>query len=402
MAGIVKGKIECYHAPVGPPWSNRDLPQGVFTTLYKFFSAHPNMTEIARHGGVGSSALNVNYWDQLNPFTNNAWFVFRMNTIAENPSYQGTRTFPWYVLVQWCRNDQGNFGAAPGNPGLVDGQVSTFSEGQVAIQFAIGIGGDQNPWKGTGTLGTNVKGDPVWGAPTGGTSALVWPRSNGPGGAHDTSKQNMMTIWYGTSGSTLVSRTHCLADDDNFAFLYDWGTFNYGLTYFGLYTPRPELIVPYPMVCLGTMQSALPYPRTTIFGGALGTNRTTSSSPCNGGGVAGANPGVDGVRPVQIDRYATFQEGGSIVGSPNKNFLTNYPVDEFPISIYMSENPNYYGWLGQIDFIREVNNIEAMARKSDATRAIFGPLTVNTTKISAPWAPAANMGHGMFREGITF
>lgn len=398
MSGTVKGKIECYLNAMGPTWTYRDHGQAVFKNLYDFFSAHPNMTQIARHGGVGGTASNVNYWDQTNPFLNNAWFVFRMNTAVQNPLYLGTRTYPWYVLAQWARTDVGVFGASPGNPGLVDATTGTGSDTRVSLQFAIGIGGDQNPWKGSGSLGTNTKGTPVWGAPTGGTGSLVWPRSNNVGGAHDTNKQNTATMFIQTGAGT--ARCHFLADDDNFVFLYDQGAYNYSGIFFGQYVPRPELTIPYPNVMFGTGAAFVPTTRTRVYGGPLGDGYSFEGIT-NLGGIAGPNPLTDGVRSVMLDRYASMLETNTIF-TPNKNFTI--PVtDEFPISVIMAEVPSYYGWLGQVEFVREVFNIEPMARKSDGTRAVMsGSQVMNAIKWAVPWAPAANMGHGTFREGISF
>lgn len=398
MAGTVKGKIECYLNAMGPTWSYRDHGQAVFKNLYDFFSAHPNMTQIARHGGVGGTAANVNYWDQTNPFLNNAWFVFRMNTAVQNPLYLGTRTYPWYVLAQWYRGDVGTFGASPGNPGLIDAGTGNPSYSQVSLQFAIGIDGDQNPWKGSGTLGTNTKGTPVWGTPAGGTGSLVWPRSNSIGGVHATDKQNTATMFIQTGAST--ARCHYLADDDSFVFLYEQGTYNYSGTFFGQYVPRPDLTIPYPYVMFGTGSALLPTSRTRAYGGPAGDGSGFEGTT-NIGGIAGPYPVTDGLRSVMTDRYASMLESNAML-SPNRNFLLSLN-DEFPISVIMAEVPSYYGWLGQVEFLRETFNIEPMARKSDGTQAIMsGVQTMNSTKWVVPWAPAANMGHGTFREGISF
>ena len=68
MAGTVKGKVDCYFNVLGPTYDYRSVAQGAFTSLYNFFLSHPNMTLIARNGGNGGTAANVNYWDQANPF----------------------------------------------------------------------------------------------------------------------------------------------------------------------------------------------------------------------------------------------------------------------------------------------------------------------------------------------
>lgn len=413
MSGTPHGKVECFFYPqVNPSFNYRDIAQGVFTSLYNFFLSHPNMTLIARNGGNGGTAANVNYWDQTNPFLNNAWFVFRMNTQTENVDYLGPRTYPWYVLVQFQRADQGLFGASPGNPGLCDG-LSSFAttEIRVGVQFAIGVGGDQNPWNGTGTLGANLKGDPVWKVPSGGSAVLVWPRSNsvggatGTNGAHVTSRQNCMIAYYKDSSTqTLPSRVHFMADDDSFAtFASGSDDNNYALCYFGLFTPRPNLTLQYPMVALSTLMAGLPINRTLVYGSINGQG-FGASSPNNGGGIVTANP-ADGLRGVFVERYVQFFDSFSpfTLMNPSKYFSTP-TFDEYPISLAMFEAPQSYGWAGQIDFIREIATVESLARNNNSSRAVFGGTTGigNNVKVTAPWAAGVQPRSGLYREGINF
>lgn len=411
MSGQVRGRVESLHSTAVS--ENRVIPQEIFTNLYRTFKLHPNMTEIARHGGLGSGASNINYWDEVNPFTNNAWFLFRMNTSAVNPLYLGTRTFPWYILVQWNRSDQGFFGTAPGDPGLSSANgAGSGNDSRVAVQFAIGIGGDQNPWNGTGTLGTNVKGNPVWKVPTGGTGLLVWPRSNSVGGSHATSMQNCTEIYYrATNGwGNSPSKCHIILDDDNFLFLHSVADAQtYSFQYFGMYTPHPDLNPLYPMVAIGTGFNAgggggvIPINIGALQGSTTGTGFDAFSSGTfnNTGGIPGPNPVTDGIRGLYVDRYSSLLYG---VDARHPNRYFNPPqCDEYPIPLMMYEQPSYYGYAGQVDFIREITSIPTHTRNTGSgDRMVFGSNTTSSIKISAPWAAGILPGSGITREGVAF
>lgn len=403
MAGTTRGKIECLFWPqVHPSYTWRDCAQGIFTSLYNFCLSHPNMTLIARNGGSGGGASNINYWDQANPFNNNAWYVFRMNTITENPLYTGTRTYPWYMLVQFHRADLALFGASPGNPGLCDG-LSSFggTECRVAVQFAVGVGGTQNPWNGSGTLGANTKGTPVWTTPSGGTGVMVWPRSNNTGGTHNTNRENCAIAFYKDTGtSTTPYRVHFMADDDSIAMFGSAADDNnYHLTYFGLFSKRPNFSVDYPLVFVSTLAAAIPINRTLVYGSTSGQG-FGATSPNNGGGIAG--PG-NSVRGLLFERYSQFFDPTWAIMNPSKYYATA-TFDEYPISLMMYEYPNFFGWAGQIDFIREVASIETHTRNTDSSRIVLGgsAAIVNNVKVSAPWGSGVQPRSGMFREGINF
>jgi hypothetical protein len=178
MAGTIRGKIECLHVS----GNTQNQGQTYFTAVYKFLKqleVAGVTTEIARHGGLSSTAANVNYYDEASPFLTNAWYVFRFNT-------NGSRTWPWYVFVQWAWGGTSDFGAAPGNPGLIQNSstLPIATEVAVAVQCAIGFGGDENPWNGT-TGAQASKGSVVWRVPAnGGTNVAVFPRSNSPDWTH--------------------------------------------------------------------------------------------------------------------------------------------------------------------------------------------------------------------------
>jgi hypothetical protein len=179
MAGTIRGRIDTYHNAL----NRYKNTQSFFTSLYKFLKnleVAGVTTEIARHGGLTGSAANVNYHDEASPFLHNAWYVFRWNT-------NGGRSWPWYLYVQFFRNDVGSdTNAAPATPSMFINVTNYGSWGVVMCQSAMGIGGDQNPFPFTGTMGTNVKNSTyAWRIPaSGGTHLGIWPHSNGPDRLH--------------------------------------------------------------------------------------------------------------------------------------------------------------------------------------------------------------------------
>ena len=367
--------------------------QEAFTSLYKFFLVHPNMTEIARHGGLAGNASNVNYHDEANPFLPNAWFVFRMNTVTENPAYTGTRTFPWYVLVQWNRFDLSTFGSSPGNPGLTEGSTSgSGSQSVVSVQFAIGVGGDQNPWNGGGSLGTNTKGSPVWVTPGGGGTAVhVFPRSNNTGGTHNTNKENCATIFSSTVNS--ASRSNVVCDDDNIVFLNTTDLSQYNMLFFGEYHPKPGTTPEYPYVMLGTgISSTLPLSRGSILG-------TTAGNAPNCGAVL-----VNGsIRSIVLDRYTFALDNSTTCPAPNR-VVGGLEWDEFPIPVFAYEVPNNIGYLGQVNFIQEIAAVPHGTLKSDGTKVVVGSSALpvfGTARVTCPWG-SVPFGSGYQRSGFVF
>lgn len=406
MSGSIRGRVECLHAVrSGLATDHPLIAQEIFTNLYYTFLTHPNMSLIARNGGLGGTAANINYWDQTDPFNNNAFFVFRMNTAIENVFYVGTRTFYWYVLVQWNRGNIGTFGSAPGNPGLSGGiNQSAAADGRVSVQFAIGVGGTQNPWNGTGTLGTNSKGSQVWVTPSGGSGVMVWPRSNNLGGAHNTNKENGCDLYLRNTNNALSTRAHILMDDDAFLFVASNGDNDaFTITYFGPFVPRPGLSVTYPYLLLGTQTGTLPFGLSTgaIFYGSVAGTGITNGGDNNAGGVPIDYPAPNSIRRMMVDRWpltTTLNTGYE----PN-HYFSNPAYDEFPIPVWTHEVP-LVSYAGQIDFIREITQVESYMRNIAGDRTVFGGTApmAGVPKLSVPWAIGVIPGSGFERTGVVF
>jgi hypothetical protein len=384
MAGQIRGKIECFLNE----GNGNNNAQAFFKALYDFFTAHPKATLVARQAGSGRSAGDTGYYDSATPFGDNAWFVVKMaRTDGDVPA--GPRAFDYYVLFQYASNAAG-FNASPGNPGLFLGSTSTFSTGKVGIAVAIGVGGDGNPWNGAGTLGANTKGSPVWKVPAGGTQVHVLPRSNNSGGSHATNRENTAQIFSQSFGSSPKARAHVVADDDSFLIAVDNGDGNtYQATYVGLLTSRQGLALPYPFVMISD-SGVLPFSMNSIYGDAAGT------SGQQGGAIH--RDSTIGVRQLYMERLNILVNTSSL--QPNRLFATP-EFDEFPLACALNETP-HTGFLGQVEFAREVGNIATHDTSSDKKRCVVGSNTVASVKLSIPWDGVTTPKSGITRQGIDF
>jgi hypothetical protein len=383
MSGQIRGKIECFLNE----GNGNNNAQAFFKGLYDCFLAHPNMTLVARSAGASKPAANIGYYDAADAFGNNCWAVFKMAATAVGG---GPRNFDYYVLIQHATAS--TFGTSPGNPGLIIGSTGS-SSGVVGIAAAIGVGGDGNPWKGAGaTIGANTKGTPVWGAPVGGSHVHVLPRSNNGGGSHSANRENCAYVFEQYAFTASVKyRAHVVADDDSIVVAMDDSDDNtYALTYVGPYSLRQDLPVPYPLVMLSTGTSVLPFAPNTNYG------PTAGNTPAEGGVVHRDNN--IGVRSVFMDRLNDIVNSSTI--QPNRVFATP-EFDEFPVPIYLNESP-HAGFMGQIDFIREVANIATHDTSADKKRMVVGIATLGTVKMTIPWDGVTTPKSGITRQGIDF
>lgn len=396
MAGPVRGKIDCY-INTGSRYTNN---QNLFKNIYDFCLSHPNMSLIARYGGVSGTAASVDYHDGTNPFLSNAWFVFRMNDAtlesgAANPyAYGGTRTYPWYIYCQWCRGDQQNWNAGSSNPSSIDGTTS-IGGGSAAVgaQFAIPVGTtpgtSEVAWNGAGTLGTNTKGSPVWrttaGTPAGFQGSYVFPRSSSPGGSYNTNRENCISVNFSSSDGPY--RQHIIADDDSLVLVTDVDDDGSPFVcYFGLYTLRSGVSMTYPMVC---WHDTIPQAQGTNFGTTTGLFRQ--------GGIA-LNTLTDNVRGVQFSRLDDWH---NIFSQPNNMFATEL-YDEWSIPVLVNESPSFFGLVGQIDFVREVYDWSMNDSNTGRTRIALGSNSSQGTKLLLPWNGTAIPRQNFTRAGITF
>ena len=401
MAGTVRGKIECFSSPAsGTPYIH--VCQELFKNLYDFMVTLESadvVTIRARYDGIGATAPATNYWDLASPFLPGAWFLVEWRTSSttpSNPSYAGTRTYPFYMLFQYV--SQAATQTNPSGPIFIRGANTSSNTAAVAVAMAVGYGGTQDPWTGTlgtfgnpSSFGTQSKSTPVWAIPSGGTEVHVFPRSNntvgpvlGAGvGAHTTDKQNMTEMLY-IGNASPSNRYHFLADHDGLLTLADYSNNNlYNMSYSGVYTPRPSLPLTTNLV---QFQGVLPY-TTSPYGTVAGTGLT------NGGILT--SDGVQGVALSRLDElYAVAYQPNRMFASPTH--------DEFAPTIGSSET-NRGAFLGYIDLFREVFNTGNGDTNTGGTRAIFGgSATAGTTKVIVPWNAGTVPFSGLTRAGVSF
>lgn len=401
MAGTVHGKIECFSSPVtGTPYV--EACQEAFKNLYDFMvylETQNYVTIRARYDGVGATAPATDYWDGVAPFRAGAFFLVEWRTASTtpaNPSYVGTRTYPFYMLFQFF--SQATTQTPPQGPLFIRGANSSTNTAGVTSALAVGYGGDLNPWNGTlgtfgnpASFGTQAKAAPVWRVPaSGGTEVHVLPRSNnavGPAvgvgiGAHATDKQNTSEIVYIGNTPTAI-RYHYLADQDGFLSLVDYANNHlYNMSYSGVYIPRPSLPITTNLV---QFQGVLPY--TGIYGAVAGTGLT------NGGILTSS--GVQGVTLYRHDELY------SVAFQPNRMFST--PTYDELVPTIGSNESNRGAYMGYIDLFREVFNTGNGDTNTGGTRAVFGGSAVAATvKTIVPWNAGTVPFSGLTRAGVSF
>ena len=385
MGGTLRGRLDCYANSGNGSYNTLTM----FKVLYDFLKSHPNMTEIARHGGSGGTAANTGDYDSATPFLQNAWYVFRMNDAtlesgAANPTgYSGPRTYPWYIYVQLYRQDiVGGISSTPAVPSAMQAVTGNTAYTTMATQYVVPVGTiagtSEVAWNGAGTMGTNTKGTPVWkstaGTPTGFQGCYVSPRSNNIGGAHATNRENCSPIFSTNSAQNLPCRFNIISDDDMLIFTSSYGDdASWGLEYFGFYTPRPGLT---PTVPMFHYASSIPH--------ATGNNTygTVAGNGNCAGGIFMNNLAVDGVRSSSFSRYNEFFTQFS---NPNRMF-TNDQWDDWRIPILLYEGTTYVGYAGDLDStIKETYNLNAGDTNPSKTRMVLGNNIAQSFKLTVPW-----------------
>lgn len=422
MSGNVRGKVECFIGTgitnsINPSYINQ-MAQEAFKNLYDFFSTHPNYTIVSLQYGAttplvsgaptGGSGTGVGYFDSVNSFGYNAFFVARANATT-------TRPYDVYHLFQWTGSSNQSapiLGTTPGNPAIANGVLASAGLGGnntfICHACAIGVGGsggsvlspnNGNPWKGTTNAnGADTKGSIVWGAPTGGTGVIIFPRSNSGVGAFRQLTQNLsIIITFNTVNNTNApSRMNIVADDDSFCIMCDLlDTGAYSMSFSGIYVPRLNLTNSYPYCCISTY-TALPWGVTA--GGTYGDVAGTSAA--QGGIVSPVSASVFG---LQLDHYSAFAT--TMDFWPNHAFATTtYDELNIPVGIYETVPAQISGLLGQIDFVREMFNIPTNYVKADFSYAVIGSATINDRKYFVPWDSQYKTvpRSGVTRSGISF
>ncbi len=256
MAGTIVGSIEHRLNNVSSPDTNSQ----VFKTLYDFFNDVANCTLTAL--SYGTSGTGDNYYDEADPFDDNAFAVFTFASAAT----------PFDVLIQWSDAETWTSTRLSGG---------TSADG-VGMMVALREDGT-SPWNGTTNAdGTDTHGTPIW--TPGGSTLHVLDVSNTTGGTYATNRENLQEVSQDyTSG---FGRMHMFADDDTFIVLSDpTDNGDYRLSGGGLFVPRTGLTVARPVFMFGSTTSNDIGDSNDIIG-------TTNGNGSREGGLLTAAPGT--------------------------------------------------------------------------------------------------------------
>lgn len=180
--------------------------QVIFKSIYEVVVNHPSASiETIFYGNTGATGdgdgLGTGYWWEANSFRGGAFFLVKMPA-------NSNRDFDYWWLCQY-RN-----GTESGNQTPVTWQGGATGNGAIGFAACAVSGGAGNPWNGTINLsGSAAKGNPVWNVS--GSTVLILPHSNMPGGAHAASRQNLIYTLPGAETNT-NQFTHFAMDDDTF------------------------------------------------------------------------------------------------------------------------------------------------------------------------------------------
>lgn len=350
-----------------------------FVNLYRFLNGpllSGGYVEIVA-SNYGSSGTGFDYHDELTPVGENAWACFRWVTgsVGGSTSNRGKNM---YMLVQFA--DGANFGTSPGSPATLDGGTGDG----VGISVAwLADGGD--PWNGgSGSLGSDAKGSPVWHPKS--STLYSLPRSNAIGGTHASLRQNTLNVNDQTASPT---RYHILADRDNLAIVVDAndnGTFT-GFWYCGCYTLIPGLSGTIDMPIFMLRDTAPPWLTLTTIG-------STTGNSSEDGGAFGPNFSAGAtMRGFRFDRFDANLF--TTLAQPNAQF-TSSVYDEVPLPVIMYETD--YGLVGFSNFFNETFNAASNNVSPDATKVNFS-MQAGGLGVSLPWITGSLPGDTSTREG---
>jgi hypothetical protein len=304
----------------------------------------------------GSGGTGEDFHDGANPAGENAWIYAEF--------LGGAQRFG--ILVQWA--DASSFGSAPGNPGRIAGSTSDG----VAVAMAL-VDDGSSPWAGTtNDNGADTKGDPVW---TPGTSTVfVFPRSNAPGGAHNTSRENMCRV--GLDDTSGYSRAHWAANENGIVQLFsvdDGGS--YVAMYAGRYTPRSGLTAltrPYCMV-YNQSSSFWEIGDSTVYG-------STAGNTVREGGIVGRV--ADDVMSAAID---VVQAGQHVALYQPNQLITPQEFEGGAIAVYQREALTSLAGFLPTGLLFAVFNATNHQTDAAATKAYLGITTQAAYKWAVSW-----------------
>ena len=371
----IYGKIDCY-LPLRTAYGN--CGKQLFTAIYKallYFESQGVCEQIARFNGTGTTAGDPTWPDEAKPFGTNAWYVFRFP-----PSIN--RTWPFYVHLHWSI-----WGVAYGltdHPARYIGGDGNMYE-QCGIQAARGIGSTNSIWNGT-TLkdGTDIKGSaPYWVVPSGGSRVAVFPRSNGIGGDHETSKRNFHYLI--NQDADCIQRVHIVTDGDALVIVNTVGSNAYGLTYIGMLDSDPIATEG----VMGFLRMRIPWDANWAYG-----DKTSSYDP-----------------EISVDygrEMISASDRGIIL---NNSASTYYPSKLFTPNLYTTNSIDIWaaegglgGYAGKMrsNLIIETYGLPSHTVNGDLTWAFFNNNTSSTFSLGLAWDGVSVPGFSTSNEGVEF
>lgn len=396
MGGTVHGVVnKTFPRIVDNDYQNSGCVFAAFAQFFDHLSTPAGgsiMTRIASNYGGGSG---FDYPGGSNPFgTGNVKLlgVWKMNTSTLRPG-GGTALGEVYIsLVASLSSSSSSYFSTWG---LLSNDSGT-GYGELAMQVAFREdGGD--PWNVTrANLGADVPSNPViWTA--GGSTVHVLPRSNNPGGDHNTNKQNMSEMGMFYNFSILEGYFHGFADDDNFVCFYssaaglDSDPRTFASCGFGLGELRANAGAD-PYFCYNWIDKEPGFNRGTTYGDTAGSSDYQ-------GGVKKPRSGVSGLQASDI------MGGLDQDRSPNRYSVGGLVYDEVPVQIYEANGTLGYGHEpGGTDFWRFIYGVPNEALDAANKRVALGDTGLLSEKITVPWPDSIGEAPGATRtnDGVKF
>lgn len=381
MTGTPRYQTNCYINTAVEVNRNQELFKNCWD-FFKWLETNGICTEIARNNGNNATytpAVGTDFWDDANPFGAQAWAVFRMDS-------NGNRALPYYVFFAWSGQAAGSFSSGTNDPARLRATATFDNAFGFQMAYAFDSSGDPDtPWPAAaiGSMGSDVKQDPVWAIPAGG-KLYVLPISNNVGGSHATKRENCVGIM-GTNSIISEIRMHMVADDDNIAIFANHGDGTVLTTciLMGRYIPIDDLV---PDAPLFMMSSKL----TSIGADDLNFGTLTGNNAREGGVTVLDDDTSDAARN-QYDTPMMDDNAPNTAISPAKHLL--YPV------VLQRTTQGQVGWLDPDFFSSVYNRVHRDVVTGGAQAIIAFTASSASPKIIIPW-DGSTMGDGFTRAGV--
>jgi len=454
MAGLVNQgwKYAPFPDPVYPsPAARVIVYDHTFVNFFRFLSgtcAPMGVRLRAYHTGSGSPNGGMNAMDSgYKPHGDHAWYTFEF-----------TQANPPFWLHAWIGVFGGFDGGGAAAPALTDGGDSGNNRHWSIAVACRSDGGC--PWNGsTSSSGIDTKGSTVWSATAGGGSGTlyVWPRSNNPGGSHNTNKQNTAgafsdnteSLFVYDSGFEPTSFAHFFAGPDWYLMFNEAG--GNGICYwdhFGNYIPIPAISGTCPHYFMANFKGRMSNGHGTYdqfmhelagfqgFGSLNGGSFDASTF----GSFAGSDFAVDGLStggiavpssastsPVRVMHWSMpsifpYVIHGMSAGNLAANSGSAW-IDEWTPYLYVGEFPYGTGSAGYVGVARDLKivggGVQHMSLNAQRTKAaihcfpyLFGDVLngftsyndISPTHLSivTPWTSSIYPYHNVTSDGTSF